>query len=285
VTFRQTLSDDVTLKGGFGLYHQTPSFLISVPVIDVAGLKYGLQEAMQFDTGVDWKLPRKFTLGVDAYFNPVVRSVELNPLDMPAPDANGLIGADRLAASGRAWGVEFLLRHPLGDNWFGWVSYSFQKSTRFTWIRRTNDLGEPVADEQRWVDFAFDQTHVLNFVLSYRFQGGWTAGGVFHFNSGRPDLGERRLGLNPLNQLAWLPVDRDQIGRLPAFYRVDARVSKTWAYDDFTLEWYLDVMNLTLSSEVQAMDYVSDAQGAAVPPAGVVGFPIIIPSMGVKARY
>jgi len=89
LTARYRASDAVTLKAGAGVYHQTPTTLISLPVVDLAGLDQGLQRALQFSGGVEYTGWRRFTLSVDAYVNPLVRTVELTPF------ADETLGDDR----------------------------------------------------------------------------------------------------------------------------------------------------------------------------------------------
>lgn len=60
--------------------------------------------------------------------------------------------------------------------------------------------------------------------------------------------------------------------------------------NDFRLEAYLDVMNVTLSQEVLAYDYrnayFDPRFGAAVPTTRqAIGIPLIVPMLGVKGRY
>ena len=38
--------------------------------------------------------------------------------------------AQSLIHRGRSYGLELMVRHPLGANWFGWISYSLQHSER-----------------------------------------------------------------------------------------------------------------------------------------------------------
>jgi TonB family protein len=287
ITARRPLTEALTFKAGFGVFHQAPAFLISAPVVDLLGLKLGTQEGLQFDAGIEWQLPRRLELNVDAYFNPLLRSVELNFLDpqpQTEPSSDVFGRSSDLIGSGYAWGLEVLLRHPLGDNWFGWLSYSLQHSARYLRLARTNEYGEFTGAVRGWVDFAFDQTHVLNAVLSYRFEGGWTVGAVLHFNTGRPETGERYLGIDRLGSDSWLDVDRDRVGRLPAFLRLDTRVARAFAFDDFQLEVYADVLNVIGSSEVVSYRYLRDDFGRPTTKVAL-GIPIVVPILGVKARY
>jgi hypothetical protein len=307
LTARYTLREDLTLKAGAGLFHQAPTTLISVPVVDIAGLNQGLQEALQFSVGAEWKAPYSFDVGVDAYFNPMLRTVELTPFadetltdgeDSTAVRASQIeIDGDELpnlASHGRAYGVELLIRRPLGGNWFGWLSYSLQRSTRYTRFIRHDDQGREVSTEVADLPFVFDQTHILNLVLSYKFANNVTLGGVVHFNTGRPEAGAlgsqtQREGIRVLPDGSsypdWIPVDRDQVDRLPAFFRLDVRLAKAWAYDAFTLEAYLDMLNVTISREVVGYEYGIAGPGGTSLTKTPIGIPVVVPILGLKARY
>jgi hypothetical protein len=78
-------------------------------------------------------------------------------------------------------------------------------------------------------------------------------------------------------------VDKDQVDRLPPFFRFDLRLSKAWAYDTFTLEAYLDMLNVTISQEVVAFEY---GGGGGFPLSKkATSLPIALPILGLKGRY
>lgn len=319
LTARYTLREDLTLKAGAGLFHQAPTTLISIPVVDIAGLDQGLQEALQFSLGAEWKAPMNFDVGVDFYVNPMLRTVELTPFadetlgddddegDVVGPEGrgSGRVSAAQaetpelpnLASHGLAYGMEVLLRRPLGGNWFGWLSYSLQRSTRYTRFYRYNDYGEPIGTDAKNLPFVFDQTHILNLVVSYKFANNVTLGGVLHFNTGRPEagLGEQTQregiyrnmdGSGRITEVpGWVPVDRDQVDRLPAFFRFDVRLAKAWAFETFALEAYLDMLNVTISKEVVGYDYTSGGFPGAPLERKPIGLPVVLPILGMKGRY
>ncbi|MFY0572080.1 TonB family protein [Archangium lansingense] len=324
ITARRKLGEQLTLKGGVGLYHQPPTTLISLPIIDIAALGQGLQQALQVSAGVEYKNLWGFDVSLDGYVNPMLRTVELTPFgneelpietpdqpgdgvgdprDPPPPGTGGRrvvrgmaqeqiplpdIDIPDMSSRGLSYGLELLIRRPLGGNWFGWLSYSLQRSTRLVRFTRFNDQDVPVGQDEADLPYVFDQTHVANLVLSYKFANNVTLGGVLHFNTGRPESGNltsRTMveGRDPLGQSRWVRVDMDKVERLPPFFRFDVRVSKAWAYDTFTLEAYLDMLNVTISQEVVSFDYIG---GLGVPlerrPSGV---PIVLPILGLKGRY
>jgi hypothetical protein len=296
-------------------------------VVDISGLEQGLQEALQFSAGAEWKAPRSFDVGLDFYVNPLLRTVELTPFadetilgsnggggdtlppsPAPAPPEDGLRGPARraqvrasqvdvngrdlpnLVSHGLAYGMEVLLRRPLGGNWFGWLSYSLQRSTRYTRFYRYDVQGNPVGEDQKNLPFVFDQTHILNLVVSYKFANNFTLGGVLHFNTGRPEAGAlgsqtMREGVRSDGSPQWVPVDRDQVDRLPAFFRFDVRLAKAWAYETFTLEAYLDMLNVTISQEVVGYDYTDTGPPGTPLIKKPIGIPVVLPILGLKGRY
>jgi TonB family protein len=321
LTARRPLTESLQFKSGVGLYHQPPTTLISLPVVDLAAMNQGLQQSLQTSMGLEWRSPWGLEMSVEAYFNPMLRTVELTPFGddeaefvppvdggnpppapEPRPESMGgrVVRAQQdtpsfapptlpdMSSRGMAYGVEFLIRRPLGGNWFGWLSYSLQRSTRRVRFTRYDNMERPVGRAEADLPYVFDQTHVANLVLSYKFANNITVGGVVHFNTGRPESGNlTSRTMVPGQELdgleRWVRVDRDRVDRLPPFFRFDLRVSKAWAFDTFSLEAYMDMLNVTLSQEVVAYEYLG---GYTEPlkrnPAGV---PIALPIFGLKGRY
>lgn len=307
LTVRYEPTDALTLKGGAGLYHQPPTELISLPADDVASLRFGLQTGLQTSVSAEWQVRDGLQVSTSVYYNPLLRTLELSPFDrLRLGDDSPETGKDpsddlirEQISHGYAYGLEILIRHPLGGNWFGWLSYSLQRSVRRKTIARHNEFGEPVSTDQVDLPFVYDQTHVLNAVLSYKFPGGWTVGGVFHFHTGLPETGglggltstTEIPGVDMMGNPTWIEADLDKADRLPPFFRVDARVAKAWAFDDFTLEIYLDVLNALFSKEVLGFDYLKEPVNPANPAEGVklvkepISIPLFLPILGIKAVY
>jgi TonB family protein len=289
ITARYLLTDALALKAGGGIVHQAPTVLINVPLLDIAGLKWGLQEARQVDAGVEWTIFPGLELNADAYFTDIPSAIEF---DLGAllrnQDLSELI-AQSLIRRGRSYGLEVMVRHPLGNNWFGWISYSLQHSERLQRYVHFDEAFNPVEVRQGWLPFAFDQTHVLNAVVSYKFPGNITTGAVVHFNTGRPESGQvssrtQKVWNNPATGLdSWRTVGRDEVARLPSFFRIDLRLAKQWTYDDYRVELYLDVLNASVSSETLAYEYGFGVTGE--PEKRPIPLPVVVPMLGLKGVY
>ncbi|WP_338868722.1 TonB-dependent receptor domain-containing protein [Myxococcus stipitatus] len=289
---RHALTQTLVLKAGAGLFHQAPTVLVHMPVMDTSALRHGLQEGIQFDVGAEWKPHEAWEFNADVFYNPLRRSVEFDIQQALNRRRGGASGSSP-TASGDAYGFELMARHPLGDNWFGWASYSFLQSRRRLRIDRYDDQNQRVASEEATVPFAFEQAHIFNAALSYKFDGGYTVGAVLHFNTGRPETGEltpqpMRAGLDDEGRPKWVRQDRDRVGRLPSFWRVDLRAAKAWALDDLTLELSLDLMNASLQQEVLFYEYTATQSAAGATPElrrNPRGFPVILPMLGLKGSY
>lgn len=293
LTGQHALTDAITLKAAVGLFHQPPAALINLPIVDIGGLRFGLQEGLQTDLGVEWKPTRWIELGVDVYFNPMFHTIDLSVFgegalgfQIRAPkNGDPFPGVSAIDSHGYATGLELMVRHPMGDRWFGWLSYSLQRSVRATTYQVVDpSTGEVTGFATGDLAAGFDQTHVLNATLSYALPRGWTAGASVHVNSGRPESGNltswtQLPGENPPR---WFDADAAHLDRLPPFFRLDVRIAKQWLFNAFVLDTYLDVMNATASTEVVSYTYGFVAGRRVKTPTGV---PAIVPVLGAKATY
>ncbi|MBI3185854.1 MAG: TonB family protein [Myxococcales bacterium] len=291
------LSESIALELGAGLFHQPPATLLHLPVVDVAGLPEGLQQAAHFNASVEWRLPFAFEVDASAYVNPLLRTIELNPfsgqvlegfeLKGPARRRLAPIASGEGLSHGLAYGAELMVRKHLAERWFGWISYGVQRSERFTSFERYDSYGEIAEVDEASLPYALDQTHLLNAMVSYRLWRSLTLGAAVHFHTGRPETGgltsqTQRMGFDVFGRPMWLPVDRDRADRLPSFLRIDARVANQWTFDDFRLEAYLDLFNLTLAREVVAYRYGHGSSGLEKVPDGAV---VALPVAGIKGTY
>ena len=252
ITVRRRFFDgSLVLKAAAGIFHQAPSTLIQVPTVDLAGLQYGVQKSAQFNFGAEFRFRKAFEVSVDLYFNSLLRTVEINPFDPGAtaharvqqldgtriPDAKEMFSPEDVVSSGWSYGMEWMVRRPLGGNWFGWLSYSLQKSVRKVRYTIYDNNGNYQGSVTGYLPYAFQQTHLFNAAISYKLPANWTVGAVFHFHTGRPESGvmtsSTMLPGEVYDQEVWLPVSRDKVDSLPSFFRVDLRVAKSWMFDFF----------------------------------------------------
>ena len=172
------------------------------------------------------------------------------------------------AGVGRVLGLELLVRKELTERFFGWVAYTLSRSDRI------DRPGEP----RRLFDF--DQTHNLTVIASYKLGRGWQVGGRLRLISGNPDtpvIGSRYLA----NFDAYLPIyGATNSLRVPTFHQLDVRIDKTWTFDAWMLDAYLDVLNAynhrSIEGSVYSYDFSQHAYFEGLP---------VIPTLGLKGSF
>ncbi|MCI0672014.1 MAG: TonB-dependent receptor [Myxococcaceae bacterium] len=288
---RWMMSDSFSVSGAIGLVHQPPTVLLPVPVSDTAGLRQGLQTGAQADVAAAWQLSSDVELVASAYLTRLSRAVEYG-IEQLVENRRRLSDDGDPGTRGRAWGLELMVRRPQMGRWFGWVTYSLQRSERFQKFYRFDDKGLPFGPTEAWVPYAFDQTHVFNATFGLTLDHGVRLGASFHFNTGRPESGQltsraQREGFDSRSHMPiWVPSDLDSEKRLPPFARLDLRVSKEWTFDDHRLELYLDVLNATVSQEVLGYTYAIDRSKQTEPLVRVpFTVPAVFPMIGVKGSF
>jgi hypothetical protein len=142
-----------------------------------------------------------------------------------------------------------MIRRPPTARLHGWLSYTLSRAERAF-------EGGVIAPAD------WDQRHVLNIVGGYRW-GRMTFGGRYHLHTGRP---VKVAGTAP-----------PEYERLPPFQQFDVRVDRRFVMDRFTMEVYLELVNLTLTRQVVGLRRTAEGLEQD-------GFRIVLPSLGVRAE-
>lgn len=280
----------LTVRGAAGLAHQAPTVLINMPIADLAGLRDGVQQGARFEVGADVTLPLALEVSTSVFFNPVFNAIEYSLEDLLSNRTRA--GAPTGGIPGRAYGLEVMLRRRPEGRFFGWVSYTLLRSERYRRALGFDSSGRVVDDVTTWLPFDFDQTHVLNLTGGLTLPYGFKVSANVHVNTGRPESGiiasrAQAPGVDPISLTpTWVPVSLARQTRLPPFARLDVRVSKTFTFDDFLLEAYLDVLNASASAEVLGYDYAVDrVMGQATLRKTPFAIPLVLPTLGLKGAY
>ncbi len=256
ISARYELNDKWRLLHALGIAHQPPSFVIPIPGFQISDLRSGLQRALQHSAGVEADLPQEFSAGVTLFHNAFFRMTDV--LGTLKDDGNDETDDEPKfddRSLGHSYGVEVFVRRSLAKKLGGFLSYTLSRSTR--------SIG------REHFPSSFDRTHVLNLALAYDLGRRWRAGSRLVFYTGFPNQGDR----NPIGRSS-------RPDRIPAFYRIDARLEKRWrlgkkGYWAFVIEW----LNATLQKETVSVDC---STGQCVPEE--IG-PVTIPSIGLEAFF
>ena len=242
------------LKATAGQFSQMPSLPVGVPGFESFGLaSYGLQTSRQASVGIESALEDR--LGIDLNLDSSLFYQRLHLSDLkntliPDPEARDLLEP----REGASYGVEFLLRRPMKHKLYGWLAYTLSRSLRVV---------DGVVVPSDW-----DQRHIINLVVGYRWPRNYSTSARFHYNSGRP---------YPLyNEHTY---DVESYINLPGFPQLDLRVDKRFIFDKFVLDAYLELVNSTLSREV--FDVKRQSSGAI----SENYYRLVLPSAGVHIEW
>jgi TonB family protein len=267
---RWAVTPRLAFKGSAGLYHQLPMGQFLDAQFGNPNLK--LIWADQYEVGAERRFTDDINLSVTGFF--------VRRHDMPIPSIDHFTSAGR----GRAYGLEFLLRHELTEHFYGWIAYTLSKSETSGTLAEGIPMGGMTGmarngGDLSWRPGAFDQTHNLIVVASYS-RRGWTAGARYRFVTGIPTT--------PVDGSFF---DADFNGytrqnggqgsaRLPNFSQLDLRLEHVWTFDAWTFGVYLDCQNVFNAENPEGVLYdYRYHQSAAI--RGLT----ILPILGLRGRF
>jgi TonB family protein len=255
----------VFLKASAGIYHQPPRFVLPLPGLDIMPLKYGLLRSYQTSLGAEIPLRDRMQLSVEGFFNymdPTIFDLSVNATSvvtmanqtgvptsivMPPMDAQQIVDRLTTPETGRAYGVEFLLRRRSSSGVFGWISYTLSRSERY----RQATPGTTM--KAGWVPYDYDRPQLFSLVAGMPLRRNWDLGVRLQYQSGRPTT--ITTGYNGAYG--------------DGFFRVDVRVDKRAVYKKWLLDFYIDVTNAAVLPE-------------EIEPGRVIRY--VLPTVGFRAR-
>ena len=217
-----------TIKGGLGRFANPPQPQETNPVFGVPGTRSII--ANHYGTGVEQEITKHIEVSTEGFYR---------QYDGVIVQGQGNSG------SGRAFGLETLLRYKPDDHFFGFIAYTLSRSVR-----------RDAPDEPEHL-FNFDQTHILTAIGSYRLGGGWEVGLRFRYVSGSLRT-PRTYGFFDASVGADVPAQAfPPFGvRNPAFHQLDLRIDKTWFFqDNVKMSVYLDLYNAYNQGNVEGVSY------------------------------
>lgn len=267
---RYAPTDRFALKGSVGLYTQPPeSANLEKPPLGSPFLQH--ERAFQTSLGFEQRFTDAISLDLTGYYN---RRYDLivspGPIDV-LPDGSVERYQYANEGLGRAYGLELMLKHDVTRDFFGWVSYTLNRSE----VRRAGT-------DRDYVLGGFDQTHILTLVGSYRLPHGFELGARFRLVSGIPDtplVHDYDQYLSDNNSYRGTYGETNSV-REPTFHQLDLRLEKSFLFQDWTLSAYLDVQNVYNQRNVEAtfVDYRHRREY------DVPGIPFL-PVVGVKGSF
>jgi len=276
---RWDAGDDTSVRGSWGRYFQSQG-LSGLNVQDGQSTFQRAERSEQVALGVERRLGGGLTARVEAYTRSirdpqpvfVNLSREVNPIPEVESDRRRIAPDEA-----RTKGLEFIVsRDAVGA--FSWAgSYALAKAE------------DRIAGV--WVPRTLDQRHTVNLQGAWRFTGAWQLSGSWQYHTGWPFTEqELDLVLLPGDQGQQVEVRTRGFGpynarRLPAYHRLDLRLTRGFDFRRSRLELYLDVFNAYNRTNLRGYEWylVGDGHGgfSAARDSGEEQLPIL-PTLGFR---
>lgn len=268
------LNDRTSLEGSWGIFYQFPDpvsiYSRNIPVnlganLDIISAEksahqiFGIKHIFSHDISAKLQLYNK---DLDRLLLPVDETTF-------APTNSGI---------GFSSGFEFILEKEPSDSRFsGVLSYSYGKA-KYRSI-----------DSVKWLPFKYDRRHALSVLSNIKIIGNWNLSILGQYSSGFPYT--NILGIrNNVSGNGSTSFDFVRAGqfeaRLPAFKKIDVRLSYQRQFGGKGMSFYFDVINLTNQKNIHEITwekkYLTDEVQQATK--RVIYMLPIIPSFGVSVR-
>ncbi len=272
-----------TVRGSIGEYRQSHG-VEELSVVDGDTLFFPSEVARQVAVGIEHRFANDLRLRLEGYSRrtdePRPRWVNVGREIIPFPE----IGEDRVRIDpdrARAQGLELDVSGPLGSRAQGSVTYV---------LARAEDRVGGV-----WTPRTLDQRHTLGARWHFEPNPRWTLSAGWQYHTGWPstpmefrvdtisssdptDPSQRQILITEM------PGDINS-DRLPAYHRLDVRVTRTFSVGRGRLDLFLDVFNLYNRSNLRSYDYgVRLPAGIAIRNPGETLLPLL-PSFGLTWTF
>lgn len=223
-------SDQTLFTAGWGKHNQYPNGGQWVRVFGNPNLDHIRAEHRAL--GVQHKVDADWNWKTEAYHkklsNLVVNDPALNYIN---------------AASGKAYGLELLIKKEETDKLSGWFVLNLARSSR-----RNDVTGGAFR-------FQFDQPVNATLVGTYKFADRWSFGAKWNYHSGTP--------YTPINGTSGTYPDGRPIpayaavnsGTLPVYHRLDLRLDRNYVFDRWKLNTYFELNNVYQRKNVVGYSY------------------------------
>lgn len=269
---RTSLSWDATtalrLELKAGRYSQFGDLEQKVPVLGNPDLRQPL--ANHLALAVHYQLADDWSLSADSYLKKMTRL----PLALTEQDADQAKHYSN-DSSGRAYGVELLLRKERSDGWHGWASLSWSKSDR--------------TDQRRQLTTAYylDTPLVANMVLDYQLNARWNLSGRLTVRSGAkytPIIGSKPHPYQPGYRVAVYGAHNSET--LPVYHRLDLQADYQSTLFGLPVTYSYAILNVLNRKNISGYYLMAGkdelAQSYQIEAEENIG---IFPSIGLKLQF
>jgi Outer membrane cobalamin receptor protein len=178
--------DNLSLKAGFNSMRQYIHLLsntASISPMDTWKLcdeNIKPQDGWQAAAGLYWTLSEKSVdFSLETYYKRVINALDYKSGATLVMNEN--LADDLVTTRGKAYGVEFMVKKPLGKL-NGWVSYTYSRSL----LQETGDRGTAAINAGHWYCAPHDKPHDVKVVGNYKFTHRYSVSFNLDYSTGRP---------------------------------------------------------------------------------------------------
>ena len=281
------LADRTTLRAGWGEYRQRQG-IADENAFDRLNRYFRSERSAQWTAGVAHERTDSGSWRVEAYrksgsrLRPILRNWKAGLNVFPESAEDRILVYPEATTS---TGLELSLAQRFGQRADVRVNYAFAKvDERVSRIDNLNDRGKLVFSPTHGAPQ--DQRHALNADLTYRPATNWSITGALTFHTGWPITEEIGTPVRLRNGTMDLSIGPDSLygGRLPAYQRIDLRVTRRKRTASGEFRVFAEVINLSNHENVLGYDArrIRDASGAPVLVRDVETWFSILPSLGLS---
>lgn len=278
-------TDRLTLKAGFNSmrqYIQMLSNTTSMSPTDIWKLsdvnirpQSGWQAAMAlYSTHFD----NKVELSLEAYYKRMDNYLDYKSGAVLIMNEN--LADDVVETRGRAYGVELMIKKPLGKL-NGWISYTYSK----TELQEKTDRGVNTINRGEWYPAAYDKPHDVKFIGNYKFTHRFSVSLNVDYSTGRPvTIPVSRYIYGGGNRLFYS--DRNEY-RIPDYFRMDAAINIEPSHNLKKLTHFsitLGVYNVTGRKNAFSVYYTTDS-GKSIQGNMLTIFGAPIPYLNINMKF
>lgn len=264
------MTSDLTLRAAWGYYYQSPVYqqlAHSTP----SDTNTQSQRAIHYVIGGDYQIVSNgedfLNLKIEAF-----HKTYSNLISSTVSSSGRIYYSRKNDAVGRASGVDFYLMYSI-PGLSGWISYSYLKADQKLTINDTLGYYFPRNTDQR---------HTLAVVADIDLGKAWSLNVRVVYGSGYPYTPSIAVYNATYNTWTW-QLGNPNSAYLPAYKRVDVRVTKDFSFFRFPSSAFIDVSNIFNFQNVQSYNYGYDNDGNPKTSAENL-FPIL-PTLGMTVKF
>lgn len=271
VNFAYKISPEFTMRGAWGYFYQSPIYQ-QLAYSTASDTNTQSQLAIHYVLGTDYELISDeenhnfLKLKLEAY-----RKTYSDLISSTVSSSGRINYSRRNDAIGRASGIDAYVMYST-SGFSGWISYSLLNA----------DQKMVTNDGVGYFPRNTDQRHTLAVVADVDLGEAWSLNTRMVYGSGYPYTPSVAVYNKSAGAWEW-QLGNPNSAYLPAYKRVDLRVSKNFGMLGLSSSVFLDISNIFNFTNVQAYRYRFDNQGN--PQVEAQDLWPILPTLGMTARF